>query len=60
MTTIGGPIVNIIMKSEKARLMTNRFDGVRSVLVFMKMYRTHRLPSKAMTKKRPMVKPSSD
>lgn len=58
--TIGGAIVNMIMKSENAKLMTNAFDGVRRDFVFMKMYMTQRFPSNATTPNTKMAKPRID
>ena len=51
----GGAIVNIIMKSAKARLITIRFDGVRRPLVEEKIKITHPFPTMEMSASSPMV-----
>ena len=51
----GGPIVNIMIQSDKARLTTNMLVGVLRFLVFKKMKMTSPFPKKLMsqrTKKR--------
>lgn len=46
-----GAIVNIIQKSEKAKLTTRRFDGDLSVFVHEKMYTTMPFPKNETTAK---------
>uniref|UniRef100_A0A182PYI7 GINS complex subunit 4 n=1 Tax=Anopheles epiroticus TaxID=199890 RepID=A0A182PYI7_9DIPT len=55
--TIGGPIVNIMKKSEKARLTTSKLEGVRSDLVLVKMYITQPLPVIEIIPSMKMAKP---
>lgn len=42
--TSGGAIVKSMRKSEKARLMTRRLDGVRRDLVVLNIWMTTKLP----------------
>lgn len=46
---IAGHNVNIIIKSENAKLTINIFEGVRNALVDKKMYNTTKLPQHEMT-----------
>lgn len=46
------------MKSDTARLTTRRFDGVRSVLVFVKIKITQRFPRKAIAQNKAIENPS--
>jgi hypothetical protein len=54
---IGGPIVNIIKKSEKAKLTTKRLAGVRRDFVDMKTEMTTPFPAKETIVKRTMMNP---
>ncbi|KAL2730825.1 hypothetical protein V1478_005238 [Vespula squamosa] len=54
----GGDMVNIMRKSEKARLITNKLLGVRSDLVEQKMYTTMPLPMTEITPSTPITKPT--
>lgn len=54
---MGGDMITIIRKSEKARLTTRRFDGVRRDLVVENIYITTPLPIQEMKPSTPMTKP---
>ena len=54
---MGGDMITIIKKSEKARLTTRRFDGVRRDLVVENIYITTPLPIQEIKPSTPMTKP---